>query len=302
MATTVAVGDFVGSLHLYDVERLVGLGEKNTNKSDSYNYVITDPAEAATFSAPHAHSSIINCMDGARAYGPPELATGSRDGSVRVWDCRQSAKPIVSLNPPSNNNNNTTNVRDCWAVALGNSHDPDERVLSCGYDNGDVKLFDLRTNKMLHEMNVGNGVCGLEFDRKDIPMNKLYISMLEGRVRCVDVRTCHSKLGYAYVDERCSNGTVWSTRVLPQNREVFMAGGGGELILRQYEYPPERERKDQDGVPMGVAGKVNALNTVKVGDQPINALDWNRGKEGLLACASLDQSLRVMLVTRLNLL
>jgi len=41
------------------------------------------------------------------------------------------------------------------------------------YDNGDVKLFDLRMNEMRWEGNVGNGVTGLEFDRKDIEMNKL---------------------------------------------------------------------------------------------------------------------------------
>ena len=36
--------------------------------------------------------------------------------------------------------------RDCWAVALGNSFDDEERCLLAGYDNGDVKMFDLRTN------------------------------------------------------------------------------------------------------------------------------------------------------------
>jgi len=41
------------------------------------------------------------------------------------------------------------------------------------YDNGDVKLFDLRMNEMRWEGNVGNGITGLEFDRKDIEMNKL---------------------------------------------------------------------------------------------------------------------------------
>lgn len=38
--------------------------------------------------------------------------------------------------------------RDCWCVAFGNSHNDDERCVLAGYDNGDVKLFDLRTNKV----------------------------------------------------------------------------------------------------------------------------------------------------------
>jgi hypothetical protein len=53
-----------------------------------------------------------------------------------------SAKRI-SLKPSS------TVCRDCWSVAFGNSFNDEERCVLAGYDNGDVKLFDLRTNKVL---------------------------------------------------------------------------------------------------------------------------------------------------------
>lgn len=33
-------------------------------------------------------------------------------------------------------------------MAIGNSFNDDERCVLAGYDNGDVKLFDLRTNKV----------------------------------------------------------------------------------------------------------------------------------------------------------
>lgn len=62
-------------------------------------------------------------------------------------------------------------MRDCWSVAFGNSID-DDRAVVAGYDNGDVKLFDLRTNAMRWETNVNNGVTSVEFDRPDIEMNK----------------------------------------------------------------------------------------------------------------------------------
>lgn len=289
-AMTVAVGDFVGGLQLIDVERAVALRGPSASS-------VVDLTEATTFTVPHAHESIINAIDGARFSGPPEIATASRDGCVRVWDARQQGKPVVSLNP-----SDPSRARDCWTVRFGNSHDPDERVVAAGYDNGDIKIFDLRTQKMLHEMNVGNGVCDVAFDRPDIPMNKLIVSSLEGRVRCCDLRTRHATLGYAFVEERVSDGTVWASRALPQNREVFVSGGGGELTLSQYRYPPERSLKDAEGAERGVAGAVEELNKAKVGDQPINALDWNAGKEGLLACTSFDQSVRVMLVTKLGLL
>jgi hypothetical protein len=44
-------------------------------------------------------------------------------------------------------------------VALGNSHDDEERCLLAGYDNGDVKMFDLRTNT------VGFSTSGLPLRR-----------------------------------------------------------------------------------------------------------------------------------------
>ena len=39
-----------------------------------------------------------------------------------------------------------TQKSDCWAVAFGDSHNDEERCVLAGYDNGDVKLFDLRAN------------------------------------------------------------------------------------------------------------------------------------------------------------
>lgn len=60
-----------------------------------------------------------------------------------------------------------------------------------GYDNGDIKLFDLRANAIRYETNVSNGVTSLEFDRKDIEMNKLVVTTLESKFRLFDMRTQH---------------------------------------------------------------------------------------------------------------
>eukprot|EP00744_Colponema_vietnamica_P011612 GILI01016329.1.p1 GENE.GILI01016329.1~~GILI01016329.1.p1 ORF type:complete len:404 (+),score=26.34 GILI01016329.1:40-1212(+) len=281
-----ATGDFAGSIQLWDIE---------LTTSDGYSKPTDRSLDKPVVEFKKAHDSIINCIDGALYSGPPELVTGSRDGSVRVWDPRQASKPVVSLNP-----SDPLKARDCWSVRFGNSHTTGDRTIAAGYDNGDIKLFDLRTNKMLHEFNVSNGVCDLEFDRADIEMNKLVVGSLEGRCRFYDLRTLHSSLGYAYVEDRVSNGTVWCAKSLPQNREIAVFGGAGELTLCKYNYPPDRVLKDIDGQPKGVAGTIEELNKVKVGDQPINSIDWNKSKEGLLACTSFDQSIRIMLVTKLS--
>lgn len=122
-----------------------------------------------------AHTSIINAIDGCGGldigYGAPEIVTGGRDGCVRLWDPRV-AEPVLALEPGEGQS-----ARDCWTVAFGNSFSDDDRCIVAGYDNGDVKLFDLRTNSMRYETNVSNGVTNIEFDRKDIEMNKMAVSI-----------------------------------------------------------------------------------------------------------------------------
>jgi len=123
-----------------------------------------------------AHTSIINAIDGCGGldigYGAPEIVTGGRDGCVRLWDPRVS-EPVLALEPGEGQS-----ARDCWTVAFGNSFSDDDRCIAAGYDNGDVKLFDLRTNSMRYETNVSNGVTNIEFDRKDIEMNKMGVCTL----------------------------------------------------------------------------------------------------------------------------
>jgi hypothetical protein len=274
-ARKLATGDFVGGLALWDIERLDDVPIAECRK---------------------AHDTIINGMDGALFDGPPEIVTGSRDGAVKVWDTRQINKPVVALTPADKDK-----ARDCWSVKFGNSHGVDERVIAAGYDNGDIKIYDMKMNRMLHEFNVSNGACDIEFDRADIQMNKLLVSTLEGKLRVYDLRTLHPELGYAYVEDRISTGTVWCSKALPQNREICMSGGAGELILSKYVYPPERSLKDANNKPKGIPGTIEELNKVKIGEQPVNSMDWSKDREGLLVCSAFDQAVRVMLVTKLNL-
>lgn len=53
--------------------------------------------------------------------------------------------------------------RDCWTVAFGNSFNDVERIVVAGYDNGDLKMFDLRTMSLRWECNLKNGVRTLSF-------------------------------------------------------------------------------------------------------------------------------------------
>ena len=108
-----------------------------------------------------------------------------------------------------------------------------------------------------------NGVCGAQFDRHDIEMNKFVVSCLESQVHLFDARTQHpqkvsaSKLtyvqcshpthleGFAKLTETTKfNSTCWGVHHVPQNREVFMVThGDGTLALLQYHYPVQRKLK-----------------------------------------------------------
>lgn len=277
----VAVGDFAGNVSIFDLE----------------------DAARPVWSV-KGHDTLVNCIDGCGGLnigcGAPELATGSRDGTVKVWDPRVE-RPVVSLEPDGDPED-PNDRRDCWAVALGNSFNDEERVVAAGYDNGDVKLFDLRTNTVRWETNCANGVCGLQFDRKDIEMNKLVATTLESKYRVFDMRTEHPTEGFAFLSERAHKSTVWGVRHVPQNRDLFLTtGGNGGLNLYKYSYPKQRQTKDAEGRPAGVPGSVELLNSKVISTQPVVSFDWSADKEGLAALCCLDQTVRVYIVTKLNL-
>jgi WD repeat-containing protein 92 len=271
-----ATGDHNGKLVVYDLENV------DTPVFDQ-----------------QAHTSIINAIDGCGGLdiggGAPEIVTGGRDGCVRLWDTRVP-EPVLALEPGEGQP-----ARDCWTVAFGNSFNDDDRCIASGYDNGDIKIFDLRTSSLRYETNVSNGVTCIEFDRKDIEMNKLAVTTLESRFRLFDVRTQHPEQGFAFLSEKAHKATVWCSRHLPQNRDIFMTGGGnGGFNLYKYHYPKSRTQMANDNVPCGVMGNVELLNSRVISSQPLTCCDWSPDKEGLCVTACLDQTIRCYIVTKLN--
>ena len=74
-------------------------------------------------------------------------------GSVKVWDSRQKDQPVACMSAAEGEMK-----RDCWSVSFGNSYNDEERCVCAGYDNGDIKMFDLRAMTVKWETNVKNGV------------------------------------------------------------------------------------------------------------------------------------------------
>lgn len=55
----------------------------------------------------------------------------------------------------------------------------------------------------------------MEFDRKDIMMNKLIATTLEGKFNIFDLRTNHHEEGYAHLSNKGNKGTIWGLRHCP---------------------------------------------------------------------------------------
>ena len=171
-----AVGDCKGSLAIVDLSRSSGAGgsvgapagggsSSSSSSGSSLEGSGGGGGEGAGASGsvsgevvwrvPSAHASMVNAIDGCGGLGigggAPELVTGGRDGCVKLWDPRM-AEPVLSVEPAAGQGG-----RECWCVAFGGASADDERCIAAGYDNGDVKLFDLRTQSIRWETNVGNG-------------------------------------------------------------------------------------------------------------------------------------------------
>jgi WD repeat-containing protein 92 len=133
-------------------------------------------------------------------------------------------------------------------------------------------------------------------------MNKLVATTLESKFHVFDLKTYHPEKGYAGLAEIAHKSTIWGVRHLPQNRDIFTTlGGNGALNIYKYHYPANRSLKDLDGVAQGVVGRVELLNDKVVAQQPIVSLDWNVDKMGLACLCSLDQMVKVVVCTKLNL-
>ena len=72
------------------------------------------------------------------------------------------------------------------------------------------------------------------------------------------------------------------------------------LRVRRYHYPAKRSEKAEDMKQPGVVGRVELRNARIVSSQPLVGFDWHADKEGLACAVSLDQTARVLIVTKLE--
>ncbi|KAF9207034.1 hypothetical protein BGZ49_001313 [Haplosporangium sp. Z 27] len=187
-----------------------------------------------------AHEDVVNCMDGAGSQtGRPEFVTGCRDGTVKLWDMRQNHKETEGAPSPISNISRKRGQagNDVWCVALGGLTETDDMMIAAGYDNGDVRVMDIRMGKAVFETNVENGVCAIEFDKRQGKAGSLIATTLEGALHSFDLvhgqfaagsETLHEVVAVQSGDD----STLWQARHIPQRSDILaVTDGGGNIHM-----------------------------------------------------------------------
>ena len=93
-------------------------------------------------------------------------------------------------------------------------------MIVSGYDNGDLKMFDLRRMGLHWETQLPNGICGLSFDRKDIASSsmtsELWVSSAVSLGLCADASQKTA--------EKCRVRTSAETILTLKNHELIHFG------------------------------------------------------------------------------
>jgi len=244
-----ATGDYSGQLSIWDLETL---------KSES---------------CVKAHSDVLNSVAGASS-ASAHIVTGGRDGEVKLWDRRSLDVPVIRMLPETGQSK-----RECWSVCHAGKAHQNLQLIGAAFDNGDVKMFDVRYSKIAWETSLNRGVSCLtaySFNSLGVLLagtvqGKLYKWCIESPDKNMQQLQCQDKV------------TVWATSMMQSgDKSLILAslGTGALSLIDQQSLQP--------------------VLTDQISDSGINCLSTCTDKPGLLALSSFDRVIRILYYTGLK--
>lgn len=238
-----AAGDYSGQLSIWDLETL---------KSES---------------CVKAHSDVLNCVAGVSS-GRSHIVTGGRDGEVKLWDRRSLDVPVLRMLPQAGQTR-----RECWSVSATQHN---LQIIAAAFDNGDIKIFDVRNSKIAWETSLNRGVSSLKAHSCK-SSGVLMAGSLEGKLYKWCIETPDKNLQQLQCQDM---STVWATDV--------MQSGDKSLILASF---------GTGALSLIDEGSLQPVLTDQISNSAINCLSVCTDKPGLLALSGFDKFIRVLYYT-----
>ena len=184
--------------------------------------------------------SVVNTIDSGRG---GLIISGGREGKVNVWDVRMDKPAIVYEGEVSGDQgadqsvNNTLKVPECWGTSIlprdSTAH------IACGWESGDVKVWDIRGSEPLYQTRLQNGVCSVTLDDGNINgLEVLYIGTLEGHVYAVDISHPEYDIMEKTRMAHCNpcKSSIWKVSPYPRNHTVLaVPSGDGSVRLLKHK-------------------------------------------------------------------
>ena len=181
---------------------------------------------------------------------------------------------------------------DCWSASLR------DHVLSAGYCNGDLRLFDTRAGSVTWEhCSVSGGLTSLTL----LPHQRLLAATATGHLSVWDLMTRHKTRGYTCTDTRLDTCCVWSACPSPHDDNLIVTTlHDGSVRLVRYVPPGHRVMIGSDGVNVGTPGNMVSGQSHQWSERPVSCWSWCNERPGLALAAGWDQKIRVNIVTNVN--
>ncbi|KAK5583595.1 hypothetical protein RB653_005193 [Dictyostelium firmibasis] len=222
----------------------------------------------------NAHQGCISAID---AFGDNLVVCGGKDGTIKVYDTR--IKP---------NNNNTssssslittfeqTNKNNCWSICTN-----DNNIIS-GFENGDLNIYNLKTNTIQSTIKVNGGICSIDSNDRSNILNQFLITTNKSFISEMSLnKNSNNNIEFKdYEINKNPNQTIWSGVYSPWNKKdnenIFtVAQGDGSVSMYRDD--------------------CKLIDRVLVSDLPILSLDYSKDRKGLLCCISLKKQLSILI-------